>query len=122
MKAAGGLQRWRRHGALNTAILLSFAFAVFDVLALTDLVLPGSRSLDRGNPLYWALLMPPMVWGVAASSFSAWTVQLFGSSASACSPCPWRCRPVSDFPKRMGIRRSQLRSQLPAGSARLPRC
>ena len=77
MKAAGGLQRWRRHGALNTAILLSFAAALFDVLALMDLLLPGSRSMDRGNPFYWALLMPPVVWGVAASGFSAWTVQLF---------------------------------------------
>ena len=47
------------------------------LVALIELLLPGSQASHRGNPLYWGLLLPFGWWGVELVNYTprtSWTL------------------------------------------------
>lgn len=77
MSVARELQRWKKHLWLNLATGFSFLAILSIALALMDVLLPHNRSMDRANPLYWALVLPCVIWGVKISDFNPWAMLIF---------------------------------------------
>lgn len=61
-------QRLRRDKASGLAALLAIGACGVALVALIELLLPGSQASHRGNPLYWGLLLPFGWWGVELST------------------------------------------------------
>ena len=70
-------QRLRRDKASGLAALLAIGTCGVALVALIELLLPGSQVSHRGNPLYWGLLLPFSWWGVELVSYTprtSWTL------------------------------------------------
>lgn len=60
--------------------LLAIASGVAAIVALVVLVVGGSQMQARGNPLYWALLVPFAWWGSSLAYYEPWAVRLLKPS------------------------------------------
>ena len=70
-------QRLRRDKASGMAALLAIGACGLALLAMIGLMLPGTQADHRGNPVYWALLLPFGWWGVELANYTprtAWTL------------------------------------------------
>ena len=70
-------QRLRRDKASGLAALLAIGACGVALVALIELLLPGSQASHRGNPLYWGVLLPFGWWGVELVNYTpraAWTL------------------------------------------------
>ena len=70
-------QRLRRDKASGLAALLAIGACGVALVALIELLLPGSQASHRGNPLYWGLLLPFGWWGVELVNYTprtSWTL------------------------------------------------
>jgi hypothetical protein len=69
-------RRLRQDRAANIGVLAAFMAALPSALAWMGLLLPLDRAADRGNPVYWLIMLPVVFWTVAAGSFAPWALRL----------------------------------------------
>ena len=70
-------QRLRRDRRSNVAAVLAILAALAATLSVVALAVPGSHAASRGNPLYWALMLPMAWWGSGLTTFSPRAVRLW---------------------------------------------
>ena len=66
----------KRHVPTNLAILAGFASGAMLVAAITFMSVPRGYTAARGDPRYWLVMLPLIVWTWGAASLNAWALRL----------------------------------------------
>jgi ribose/xylose/arabinose/galactoside ABC-type transport system permease subunit len=69
-------RRLRQDRAANIGVMAGFIAALPASLAWMELLLPHNYAAAKTTPVYWLIVLPVVIWTVAASSFSPWALRL----------------------------------------------